>query len=228
MSENLKLSIVIPVYNEEKFILEVLNRIENLDCGLEKEIVIVDDASADNTKNILKSTDKYKIFYHEKNQGKGASVNTALKHVTGDIIVIQDADLEYNPSDIKRLLQPILKNECDVVYGSRFMSKSKFMLKQFLANKFLTFLSNILYGSALTDMETCYKMFKKEVVEGIEIKSKKFDFDPEITSKILKKGIKIKEIPIEYNYRNFSEGKKINHTDGIQAIFALIKYKFTD
>ena len=228
-----KVSVVIPVYNEKDTILELLNIVENSNfCGLEKEIIIVDDASCDGTKEILQNLqDKYKIYFHQKNKGKGAGIRTAFEHATGDYVVIQDADLEYSPSDYDKLLPLLINKEMDVVYGSRFMNKDNlknFMLKNKIANMFLTFLTNILYGSAITDMETCYKAFKIDVIKNIKIKSDRFNFEPEITAKVLKNNYKLKEIPIQYNGRGHEEGKKINWKDGLQAIFTLIKYRFTD
>ncbi len=228
-----KVSVVIPVYNEKDTILELLNIVENSNfCGLEKEIIIVDDASCDGTKEILQNLqDKYKIYFHQKNKGKGAGIRTAFEHATGDYVVIQDADLEYSPSDYDKLLLLLINKEMDVVYGSRFMNKDNlknFMLKNKIANMFLTFLTNILYGSAITDMETCYKAFKIDVIKNIKIKSDRFNFEPEITAKVLKNNYKLKEIPIQYNGRGHEEGKKINWKDGLQAIFTLIKYRFTD
>ena len=228
-----KVSVVIPVYNEKDTILELLNIVENSNfCGLEKEIIIVDDASYDGTKEILQNLqDKYKIYFHQKNKGKGAGIRTAFEQATGDYVVIQDADLEYSPSDYDKLLPLLINKEMDVVYGSRFMNKDNlknFMLKNKIANMFLTFLTNILYGSAITDMETCYKAFKIDVIKNIKIKSDRFNFEPEITAKVLKNNYKLKEIPIQYNGRGHEEGKKIGWKDGLQAVFTLIKYRFTD
>lgn len=224
-----KITILIPVYNELKTLESILDKIKDIDFyGLEKEIILIDDCSTDGTKELYEDLE-YKVLYHEKNLGKGAAIKTGLKEASGDIITIQDADLEYNPTDLLPLVEALIKNEADVAYGSRFLERDKsknFMLTHFLGNKMLTVLTNILYGTKLTDMETCYKVFKAEFIKNIDIKSKRFDFEPEITAKILKKGAKIKEIPISYSARGFDEGKKISWKDGFSAIFALIKYRF--
>ncbi len=228
-----KVSIIIPVFNERETLKELLKRVEQANfSGLEKEIIMVDDCSKDGTTEILKELSKtYKVLYHEKNQGKGAAIRTAVKEATGDFVVIQDADLEYSPDDYDKLLPLLISNEADVVYGSRFKNSDNsenFILKNKIANLFLTMLMNILYGSAITDMETCYKAFKREFIQGITIKSNRFDFEPEITAKVLKKKARLVEIPISYNGRGHEEGKKINWKDGIQAILTIIKYRFTD
>jgi glycosyltransferase involved in cell wall biosynthesis len=230
-----KITVLIPIFNEINTLKLILEKIDEVSfCGLEKEIILIDDYSTDGTRGILaelKETcpDKYKIFYHEKNMGKGAALRTGFEHVTGDITIIQDADLEYNPEDYEPLIKVLVDGEADVVYGSRFLNeKSEFMLLSKLANKFLTFITNILYGVHLTDMETCYKAFKTEFIKGIQIKSNRFDFEPEITAKVLKKGAKLKELPISYNAREYDEGKKITWKDGVHAILALVKFRFSD
>ena len=226
-----KITILIPVFNEVNTLKDILNKVENIDFyGLEKEIILIDDYSTDGTKELYKELN-YKVLYHDKNMGKGAALRTGFKEASGDIITIQDADTEYNPQDLLPLVKSIIDDEADVVYGSRFLNidKSKnFMLTHFLGNKMLTVITNILYGAKLTDMETCYKVFKAEYVKNINIKSNRFDFEPEITAKILKQGAKLKEIPISYNARTFEEGKKISWKDGFAAIFALIKFRFTN
>jgi len=226
----MKLSIIIPVYNEEKTLLELLKRVEKVELPVKKEIIIVDDGSKDNTRNVLEKLNKHKIFYHEKNKGKGAAIKTALKYVTGDIIIIQDADLEYNPEDYNQLIKPIVNGDYDVVYGSRFLGdRSGFNLpSHYWGNKILTFITVLIYGKKITDMETCYKVIKKEVIKNINIRSDRFNFEPEITSKILKKGYKIKELPINYVARSFKDGKKLTLLDGIIALWSLIKYRFID
>lgn len=228
-----KVSIIIPVYNEKNTILELLDLVEKASfSGLNKEIIITDDCSTDGTRDILKSLNKnYKIIYHEKNQGKGAAVRTSVLEATGDFVVIQDADLEYSPEDYDKLLPLLISNSADVVYGSRFKNNSNdknFIFKNKLANKFLTFVTNILYGCKITDMETCYKAFKREFLQSVTIKSNRFDFEPEITAKMLKKRARLIEVPISYNGRSHAQGKKINWKDGINAIFSLFKYRFFD
>lgn len=226
-----KVSILIPVYNEAATLETILKKVEEADfCGLEKEIILVDDYSTDGTKELYSKL-PYKILYHEYNQGKGAALRDGFKEATGDIIVIQDADLEYDPKDYKELIQLILDDKADVCYGSRLNGgkpSRSFMFLHLIGNKFLSLLTNILYGSALTDMETCYKAFKKEFIKDITIKSNRFDFEPEITAKVLKRGARLYEVPISYYGREFAEGKKITWVDGIHAVKALIKYRFID
>ncbi len=228
-----KVSIIIPVFNEKNTIKLLLEKVQNANfSGLEKEIIMVDDCSTDGTTEILKELSKqYKVFFHEKNQGKGAAIRTAIKEATGDFVVIQDADLEYLPDDYDKLLPFLINDEADVVYGSRFKNQENsknFILKNKIANKFLTLLTNILYGAEITDMETCYKAFKRELIQSITIKSNRFDFEPEITAKIMKRKAILKEVPISYFGRGHEEGKKINWKDGIHAILTLIKYRFID
>ena len=224
-----KITILIPVYNEVNTLMPILEKLESIDFyELEKEIILIDDYSTDGTKELYKDLN-YKVLYHEKNMGKGASLRDGFKEATGDIVTIQDADLEYNPEDLLPLVKVVLDNEADVAYGSRFINidKSKnFMLTHFLGNKMLTIITNILYGATLTDMETCYKVFKSEYVKHLDIKSNRFDFEPEITAKVLKQGARLKEVPITYVARGFKEGKKISWKDGFAAIFALIKFRF--
>lgn len=226
-----KISILIPVYNEAGTLETILEKVENADfCGLEKEIILIDDYSTDGTRDIYQKL-PYKVFYHDYNQGKGAALRTGFKNATGDIIVIQDADLEYDPSDYSPLIKLILDGHADVCYGTRLVGgkpSRSFMFTHLLGNKFLSLLTNILYGSTLTDMETCYKAFKADFIKDIEIKSNRFDFEPEITAKVLKRGARLYELPVSYYGREFSEGKKITWKDGFHAIIALIKYRFTD
>ena len=228
-----KVSIIIPVFNEKDTFRQLLEKVEQANfSGLEKELIMVDDCSNDGTTDILKElSQRYKVLFHDKNQGKGAAIRTAVKEATGDFVVIQDADLEYLPDDYDKLLPLLINNEADVVYGSRFRNKENsknFILKNKIANKFLTLLTNILYGAEITDMETCYKAFKREFIQGISIKSNRFDFEPEITAKVMKKKARLKEVPISYCGRGHDEGKKINWKDGIHAILTLIKFRFTD
>lgn len=228
-----KVSIIIPVYNEKDTFKLLLDKVEQANfAGLKKEIIMVDDCSNDGTTDILKElSNQYKVLFHEKNQGKGAAIRTAVKEATGDFVVIQDADLEYLPDDYDKLLPLLINNEADVVYGSRFRNEENsknFILKNKIANKFLTMLTNILYGAEITDMETCYKAFKREFIQNITIKSNRFDFEPEITAKVMKQKARLKEVPISYNGRGHDEGKKINWKDGVHAIITLIKFRFTD
>ena len=228
----MKLSIIMPVYNEEKTIREILAKINAVQLSIDKEIIIVDDFSTDSTREILRKIKdrNVKILYHKKNGGKGSAIRTGLQYITGDIIIIQDADLEYNPEEYSRLLQPILDGKTEVVYGSRYKGKitGPNLLSHLYGNKILTLITRILYLQNISDMETCYKVFKKEVISGINLKARRFDFEPEITAKIIKKGYKINEVPITYRSRLFDEGKKITWKDGIKALYYLIKYRFTN
>ena len=229
----MRLSIVIPVYNEADTILKVVKNIKNSKIDLEKEIIIVDDGSADETFKIIESIkdDMIKIYRHEKNQGKGAALKTGFSHASGDIVIIQDADLEYDPAEYSTLLDPIINHDADVVYGSRLSGGRPARIYMFwhrVGNAVLTFLTNILYNTTITDMETGYKVFKKEVIKNIDIKSKDFTVEPELTAKVFKKKLKVYEVPISYYGRSYLEGKKIRWHHGITAIWALIKYKFTD
>lgn len=225
----MKLSIIIPAYNERNTILEILKRIESVDLGMEKEIIIVDDCSTDGTTEILKELDKnqYKIILKNKNEGKGASVVDGLKKADGNIIVIQDADLEYDPEDYNKLLKPILSGKADVVYGSRFIGDQAHRIMFFwhyLGNKFITLLSNVFTNLNLTDMETCYKIFTRKVNDDIKYKltSKRFGIEPEITALIKK--YRVYEVGISYYGRTYKEGKKINWKDGLAAIWHIIKF----
>lgn len=233
----MKISVIVPVYNEEKTISKILDRLLNVNLGLKKEIIIVNDGSRDNSRKIvekyLKKQDKVSRanfkFFNKENGGKGSAIKAGIKIATGKIITVQDADLEYNPEDYKKLIRPIIEGKEQVVYGSRFLSAHRPLYKiYFFGNKFLTLITKWLYNTKITDMETCYKVFKREVIKGIDIKANHFDFEPEITARILKKRINIKEIPISYNPRSIEEGKKINWKDGLQAIWTLIYWKFKD
>ncbi|MGN0018277.1 MAG: glycosyltransferase family 2 protein [Candidatus Gastranaerophilaceae bacterium] len=226
-----KITILIPVYNEVNTLEEILNKVENTDfCGLEKEIILIDDCSTDGTKEIYPKL-PYKVLYHNVNKGKGAALRTGFKEANGDIIIIQDADLEYDPRDYKDLIRLVLEDKADVVYGTRLTGvkpSRAFMFHHLLGNKFLTFVTNLLYCTTLTDMETCYKCFRADFVKDIKIHSNRFDFEPEITAKILKKGARLYELPISYYGREYKEGKKITWKDGIYALWTLIKYRFVD
>lgn len=228
-----RVTVLIPVFNELNTLKIILQKVEEADfSGLEKEIILIDDFSTDGTREILKEYEnKYKVFYHDMNMGKGAALRTGFEHVTGDIVIIQDADLEYDPADYKPLIQLILDGKADVAYGSRLSGgkpSRSFMFTHLLGNKLLTLITNILYNTTLTDMETCYKAFRTDFIKGIEIKSNRFDFEPEITAKVLKRGARLYELPISYYGREYEEGKKITWKDGIHAILALVKFRFTD
>ncbi len=231
----MKLSILIPAYNEEKTIEQIINKVQNVNLGkIKKELIVINDASKDKTKEIIqKLMKKYKnilLLNHNINQGKGAAIRTGLKNFDGDVLVIQDGDLEYNPEDFKRLIKPILDNKTKVVYGSRVLGKIRGfqILHHYIGNLGLSALTSIIYLRKISDMETGYKMMTKEVIKNINLKSKRFDFEPEITAKIIKKGYKIIEIPITYNSRSFKSGKKITVKDGFIAFYYLLKYRFFD
>lgn len=222
----MKLSVIMPVYNEDRTLQEVINKIKAVD--IEKEIIIVDDGSDDKTKQLLQNVNgpSIKILTHPYNKGKGAAIKTALKSATGDTVVIQDADLEYDPQDYLKLLKPIEAGDAQIVYGSRFLSKEKVTTPfHYLVNQFLTSLTNWLYGSSLTDMETCYKMFKAEIIKGLDLKSDGFEIEPELTIKALKMGCKIVEVPVSYKSRSYHEGKKIGWLDGIKTLCTILRYK---
>ena len=227
-----KLSIVIPIYNEAEHLEEILNQIDAVDIGMEKELILVDDCSTDGTREILEKlqnseTNSAKIFYHEINRGKGATLRTGFQHVTGDITLIQDADLEYDPQDYPKLLQPILENIANVVYGSRFMEgRQHGLLRSYLANRFLTSLSNFVNGTKITDMETCYKVIKTDILKDITLRSDRFGFEPEITAKLARRKCKIVDVPISYRGRDYHEGKTVSWKDGVAAIFHIIRFRF--
>jgi glycosyltransferase involved in cell wall biosynthesis len=224
-----------PVYNEAATIHEIIARVEAVNLGqVRKELIIVDDGSKDGTRDVLKrltESSPHKIYFHGQNMGKGAALRTALHYAVGDIILIQDADLEYDPAEYAELSKPILEGRADVVYGSR-LSGAKvaraFNFWHYLGNRLLTFITNVLYNAILSDMETCYKIFRADVIKSFQIKSNRFDFEPEITAKVLKRKYKLYEMPISYYGRDFAEGKKITWRDGFAAIWALVKYRFLD
>lgn len=238
----MKLSIIIPVFNEEKTVGEMLKRVIGVEIpNVEKEIIIINDGSTDNSHNIIqKETKKIKntlYLVHKKNQGKGAAIKTAIEKASGNYIIIQDADLEYNPGDYIKLLKPIIQKKAKVVYGTRLNRLPDFSKDErtarffihYLGNKFLSLITSVIYGQWVTDMETCYKIFPKEAVINTNLRAKGFEFEPEITAKLLKSGHRIHEIPISTNPRGYKEGKKLNtFKDGIKALQALIKYRFRD
>ncbi len=227
------LSVVMPVYNEKNTIHMIIDKV--LSLGMVKELIIVDDGSTDGTVEILKNTkfdDRVKVLFHEKNMGKGAAIRTAFKNVSGDIVAIQDADLEYDPNEFIEMIKPINAGVADVVYGSRLSGgkpQRVYMFWHRVGNGFLTFLTNILFNSTLSDMETCYKMFRKSVIKDIKIRSNDFSMEPELTAKILKnKSLRVYEIPISYYGRSYAEGKKISWKHGFGAIITLLRYRITD
>ncbi len=232
------LSVVIPVYNERNTIREIVAKVYNL--NINKEIILVDDGSTDGTiqelKNIEREFDEVRVIFHSRNQGKGAALRTGFGQVKGDYVIVQDADLEYDPADFHKLLEVVESGEAEVVYGSRFVGKTKRDIYRkgnmhwlhLIGNKFLTKATNLLYGVKLTDMETCYKLIPANLIRQIKIRSDRFNFEPEITAKILKRGYKIKEVPIHYSGREMSEGKNISWRDGPAALWALIKFRFME
>jgi len=235
----MKVSIIVPVFNEGKTVGLILDKVASakLPPGFTKEIIVINDGSTDNTTNVLRASKiTFKTVNHPVNRGKGAAVKTGISQSRGDVVLIQDADMEYNPEDFVRLLQPFLDKRTTAVYGSRFIDyplklfgKNKTPLPfHWLANKGLTFLVNLLYGNFVTDMETCYKVIRRDTLVLLDLQANKFDIEPEITAKILKKGIKIIEVPIKVKPRNYDQGKKIGWKDGIAAIWTLFKYRFVN
>jgi len=232
----LKLSIIIPVYNEEKTIHKIVQAVQRVEIRLstsvvEKEIIIIDDFSKDRTREILKTeieSEVNQVIYHDRNRGKGAAIRSGIEHMTGDVMIVQDADLEYDPGEYTKLLSPIVDGKADVVYGSRFSGNDAHRVLYFWhykGNRFLTTLSNMFSNLNLTDMETCYKMFKREVIQGLHLKESRFGFEPEVTAKVSKiPNIRIYEVGISYHGRTYKEGKKINWKDGFSAIRCILKY----
>ena len=226
----MKLSIVIPVYNEKNTIRDIVRLVKEVD-GIDKEIVIVDDASKDGTVEMLKKMSEeqpdLKIYFKEVNKGKGDTLKVGFGKTTGDYVIVQDADLEYDPQDYKKLIRTLDEGGVEVVYGSRFSGNYEDMSNlHYFGNKLLTIITNLLFGVLLTDMETCYKLMPGNFVRSIDIKSPRFDFEPEITAKILKAGLRIKEVPISYKGRSRNEGKKISWKDGFAALYSLVKFRF--
>lgn len=226
------LSIIIPVFNENKTLTQIIAKIDSLPSKLKRELILVDDGSTDGSRDILKNLEKrpdVRVYYKEVNTGKGDSLKIGFKNSRGDYVIVQDADLEYDPNDYFKLIDEIVKNKNTVVYGSRFTGKYKDMSTlHYYGNKFLTLMTNLLYGVSLTDMETCYKLFPGDFIRSLKLKANRFDFEPEITAKILKNHYKIIEVPISYYGRTHVEGKKITWKDGFNAIWSLIKYRIYD
>jgi len=224
-----KLSVIVPVFNERNTVVEIVRRMRAVELPLDLELVIVDDGSLDGTRAVLPQLgdSTVKVVMHPENLGKGAAVRTGLQHVTGDLVLIQDADLEYDPDDWPKLIAPVLKGRAQVVYGSRFTGERRNMLfTHWIGNRVLSLVTNLLYNTTLSDMETCYKLIDREVLDGIVLRSDRFDFEPEITAKILRRGIRIYEVPISYTGREVYEGKKITWRDGFAALWTLVKYRF--
>lgn len=222
------LSVIMPVYNESATLASVIARVLALDIGVDIDLIAVDDGSSDDSVQILRAVEdpRLRTVIHPHNRGKGAAIRSGLSAASGDIVVIQDADLEYDPTQWGRLLQPILRGEVDVVYGSRFLGDAAGMRWQNkLANKALTAMTRILFGTAITDMETCYKMMRLEVLQDLELEAEKFDIEPEITARLLRRGVDIHELPIDYEARTHDEGKKIGYSDGLAAITTLMKWR---
>lgn len=222
------LSIIMPAYNERDTVRDVIDAVLAAPLSLEKELIVVDDGSTDGTTEVLKSLDHalVKVVLQEPNQGKGTAIRRGLREATGDIVIIQDADMEYDPRDYQKLVDPIIAGEAQVVYGSRQLGDNTFSYRRFyFGGLLLSWLANLLYGSDITDEPTCYKVFRKDVIDSIELKCKRFEFCPEVTAKVLKRGIKIVERPIAYRPRSISEGKKIKWIDGIEAIITLLRYR---
>jgi glycosyltransferase involved in cell wall biosynthesis len=228
----MSLTFLIPVYNERATIEAILRQVESV--NLADEIIVVDDASTDGTRELLQqlipALPGARLLLHERNRGKGAAIRTGLGLVTSDLVLIQDADLEYDPREVPNLLRPIQDGKADVVYGSRFLGAPRrtTMFWHMVANKLLTLMTNLLYNSILSDMETGYKLFRRELIQSIPIRSNRFDFEPEITAKLLKRHARIFEVPISFNPREYSEGKKIGLADAFAAVWALLKYRFVD
>jgi glycosyltransferase involved in cell wall biosynthesis len=228
-----KLSVVVPVYNERNTLVEVLRRMRAVELpdGVEREIILVDDGSTDGTRDVLRQLgdSTVRIVMHDTNRGKGAALRTAFAHATGEYVLVQDADLEYDPEDWPKLLNPVVRGRARVVYGSRFTGERRNMLLlHWIGNRFLSMMTNILFNTTLSDMETCYKLIDRTLIEELHLRSNRFDIEAELSAKILKRGIRIYEVPISYMGREFEEGKKITWRDGVSALYTLIKYRLWD
>ncbi len=226
-----KLSVIVPVYDERNTVVEIVRRMRAVDLPVELEIVIVDDGSTDGTREVLRqlADSTVRVISHDVNRGKGAAIRSGLAQVTGDLVLVQDADLEYDPEDWPKLLNPIMRGKARVVYGSRFTGERRNMLfLHWVGNRFLSLVTNVLYNTTLSDMETCYKLIDRRVIDRLQLRSQRFEIEPELTSKILKLGVRIYEVPISYAGREFHEGKKITWRDGFLALWTLVKYRFRD
>jgi glycosyltransferase involved in cell wall biosynthesis len=226
-----RLSVVVPVFDERNTVIEIVRRMRAVELPLELEIVIVDDGSSDGTRAILPQLEDstVRVVMHPHNQGKGAAIRTGFAHITGDVVLIQDADLEYDPEDWPKLLAPLLKGRAQAVYGSRFTGERRNMLFwHWVGNRFLSLVTNVLYNTTISDMETCYKLLDRKLLDGLQLKARRFEFEPEITAKLLRRKVRIYEVPISYTGRDFDEGKKISWRDGFVALWTLVKYRFVD
>jgi len=226
-----KLSVIVPVFDERNTVVEIVRRMRAVELPVDLEIVIVDDGSTDGTRDVLRqlADSTVRVITHGANRGKGAAIRSGLAHVTGDLVLVQDADLEYDPEDWPKLLTPILRGKARVVYGSRFTGERRNMLfLHWVGNRFLSLVTNVLYNTTLSDMETCYKLFDRTLLDGVTLRAQRFEFEPEVTAKILRRGIRIYEVPISYTGREFDEGKKITWRDGFVALWTLVKYRFVD
>ena len=226
-----KLSVIVPVFDERNTVVEIVRRMRVVELPVDLEIVIVDDGSTDGTRDVLRqlADSTVRVINHDANRGKGAAIRTGLSHVTGDLVLVQDADLEYDPEDWPKLLAPMLRGKARVVYGSRFTGERRNMLfLHWIGNRFLSLVTNVLYNTTLSDMETCYKLFDRSLLDGITLRAQRFEFEPEVTAKILRQGVRIYEVPISYTGREFDEGKKITWRDGFVALWTLVKYRFVD